>query len=282
MFKEFCEEKGIQRQLTIPRTPQQNGVAERRNHTLLDMVRLMMAHASLPISFWGDALLTAAYILNRVPSKSVPATPYELWFGKKPSLDHLRPWGSAGYVHNPTHKHGKLGPRATKMVFIRYPAQSKGYVMYGEHPNGGMTEIDSRNVDFLEDEFSTIGEVKKDVELFELQPDIQPSFGEGENLDSNQVTEDGMPLLSRGNGGELPNQEIEIRPQSPVHEESQLASEVRPQSPVVEHVVSPHVQDPTPQRDSGSNFPHVQSPTSLRDRGRDTSAGQTNNEGPRL
>ena len=73
MFKEFCEEKGIQRQLTIPRTPQQNGVAERRNRTLLDMVRSMMAHASLPISFWGDALLTATYILNRVPTKSVTA-----------------------------------------------------------------------------------------------------------------------------------------------------------------------------------------------------------------
>jgi len=109
----------------IPRTPQQNNVAERKNGTLLDMVRSMMAYANLPISFWGDALLTAAYILNRVPSKSVPAIPYELWFGKKPSLDHLRPWGSADYVHNPTHKHRKLGPRATKMVFIRYPAQLK-------------------------------------------------------------------------------------------------------------------------------------------------------------
>ena len=62
----------------IPRTPQQNGVAERRNRTLLDMVRSMMTHVNLPISFWGDALLTAAYILNRVPSKSVYATPYEL------------------------------------------------------------------------------------------------------------------------------------------------------------------------------------------------------------
>jgi len=93
---------------------------------------------------------------------------YELWFGKKPSLDHLRPWGSAGYVRNPTNKHEKLSPRATKMVFIRYLAQSKGYVMYGEHPNGGMIDIDSCNVDFLEDEFSTIGEIKKDVELFEL------------------------------------------------------------------------------------------------------------------
>jgi len=59
------------------------------------------------------------------------------------------------------------------MVFIRYPTQSKGYVIYREHPNRGMTEIDFHNVDILEDKFPTIGEVKKDVELFELQQNIQ-------------------------------------------------------------------------------------------------------------
>ena len=143
----------------IPRTPQQNGIAEHRNQTLLDMVKSMMAHANLSISFWGDALLTATYILNHVPSKSVSASLYELWHGRKPSLDHLSPWGLIGDVHNPTHKYGKLGPRATKMVFIRYPAYSKGYVMYGEHSNGGMTEVDSRNVDFVKDAFLSIGEI---------------------------------------------------------------------------------------------------------------------------
>ena len=77
--------------MSIPDTPQQNGVAEKRNRTLLDMVRSMMAQANLPISYWGDALLTAAYILNRVPSKSVPSTSYEVWTGRKPDLSHLRP-----------------------------------------------------------------------------------------------------------------------------------------------------------------------------------------------
>ena len=90
-FRKLCENKGIRRQLTIPGAPQQNGVAERRNRTLFDMVRSMMAQANLPISFWGDALMAAAYILNRVPSKSVPSTPYELWSGKKPDLSNLCP-----------------------------------------------------------------------------------------------------------------------------------------------------------------------------------------------
>src|SRR4051812_30405195 len=70
LFKKLCEKKGIVRQLTMPYTPQQIGVAERRNRTLMDMVRTMMAQASLPISFWEDELLTAAYFLNRGPSKS--------------------------------------------------------------------------------------------------------------------------------------------------------------------------------------------------------------------
>ena len=80
-FQGLYEEKGVCRQLTTPNTPQQNGVAERRNHTLLEMVRSMMAYANLPISFWGDALLTTTYILNCVPSKAVPTTSYELWYG---------------------------------------------------------------------------------------------------------------------------------------------------------------------------------------------------------
>jgi len=120
----------------------------------------MMAHANLPISFRGVALLTTMYIPNRVPRKSVLATPYELRHERKPSLDHLHPWGLAGYVHNPTHEHGKLGPRVTKMVFIKYPEHSKGYIMLGEHPNGGMIEVDSHNINFLEDEFPSIGEIK--------------------------------------------------------------------------------------------------------------------------
>ena len=89
-FEEFLVEHGIVSQLTAPGTPQQNGVAERRNRTLLDMMRSMFSYSSLPSSFWGYALQTAMYILNVVPSKSVPKTPLELWNGRKASLRHFR------------------------------------------------------------------------------------------------------------------------------------------------------------------------------------------------
>ena len=76
-----------------PGTPQRNGVSERRNHTLLDMMRSMMSLTDLPLLFWGYALEIAAFTLNRAPSKSVETTPYELWFGKKPKLLFLKSLG---------------------------------------------------------------------------------------------------------------------------------------------------------------------------------------------
>src|SRR5215216_2020443 len=84
--------------LTPPRTPQRNGVSKCRNRTLLDMVRSMMSLTDLPLSFWGYALDLAAFTLNRVPSKSVEMTPYELWFGKKPKLSFLEVCGCDAYA----------------------------------------------------------------------------------------------------------------------------------------------------------------------------------------
>ena len=81
---------GIVSQFTPPGTPQCNGVSEHRNHTLLDMVRSMMSLTDLPLSFWGYALETAAFTLNRAPSKSIEMIPYELWFGRNLSCHFLK------------------------------------------------------------------------------------------------------------------------------------------------------------------------------------------------
>ena len=81
-----------------PGTPRSNGVSECRNRTLLDMVRSMMSLTNLPLSFWGYALETAAFMLNRAPSKSVETTLYELWFSSKPKLSFLKVWSCDAYV----------------------------------------------------------------------------------------------------------------------------------------------------------------------------------------
>ncbi|GJZ97390.1 RNA-directed DNA polymerase, eukaryota, reverse transcriptase zinc-binding domain protein [Tanacetum coccineum] len=126
-FAKFLESHSICAQYTMPGTPQQNGVAERRNRTLMEMVRSMISKSSLPKSLWIYALRTAVYLLNRVPSKSVPKTPFELWTGRKPSLKHLHVWGcpTKARVYNPQEK--KLDSRTVRGYFIGYPEKSKGY-----------------------------------------------------------------------------------------------------------------------------------------------------------
>ncbi|KAJ9566324.1 hypothetical protein OSB04_002290 [Centaurea solstitialis] len=104
-FDSHVRECGIVSQLTPPYTPQMNGVSERWNRTLLDMVRSMMCHSTLLVSFWGHALETAANILNKVPTKSVEKTPHEIWTGKKPKLSFLKIWGCFG--GRGTEKYGK-------------------------------------------------------------------------------------------------------------------------------------------------------------------------------
>ena len=89
---------GIFAQLTPPGTPQRYGVSERCNRTLLDMVRSMISLTDLPLSFWGYALQTATFTLNRAPSKSVETTPYELWFSSKPKLSLV--WSCDAYMKN--------------------------------------------------------------------------------------------------------------------------------------------------------------------------------------
>jgi transposase InsO family protein len=98
-FMEYCAEQGVQRHLTAPYTPQQNGVVERRNQTVLGMVRSMLKAMCMPGHFWGEAVLTAVFILNRSPTRSVEGmTPHEAWYGAKPPVHFLRTFGCVAHV----------------------------------------------------------------------------------------------------------------------------------------------------------------------------------------
>ena len=87
-----------------------------------------MSLTDSPLSFWGYALETAAFTLNRSPSKSVEATPYEIWFSKKPKLSFLKVWGCDAYVKR--FQPDKLKPKSKKCVFIGYPKENVGYTFY--------------------------------------------------------------------------------------------------------------------------------------------------------
>ena len=110
LFTNFCLENGIKRHLTVPGTPQQNGVAERMNRTLLEKTRCMLISSGLKHVFWGEAVTTACYLINRSPSSTIEfKTPQELWTGNKPDLSYLRIFGCVAYAKV---SQGKLEPRA--------------------------------------------------------------------------------------------------------------------------------------------------------------------------
>ncbi|KAJ9556290.1 hypothetical protein OSB04_010904 [Centaurea solstitialis] len=159
-FDSHLRECGIVSQLTPPYTPQMNGVSERRNRTLLDMVRSMMCRSTLPVSFWGHVLVTAANILNKVPTKSVEKTPYELWTGKKPKLSFLKIWGCEVYVKRTTSE--KLKPKSDKCFFVGYPKNTLGYYFYNPSENKVFV---ARNGEFLEEKFLSQENTRNDIDL---------------------------------------------------------------------------------------------------------------------
>ena len=151
-FAKYLSECGIIPQYTMPGTPSQNGVAERRNRTLKDMARSMISHSSLPNSLWGEALKTAIYILNRVPSKAVNKTSYELWTGKKPSIRHLHVWGCPAEARPYRPNERKLDSRTVSCYFVGYPERSKGYKFYDP---SSRSFFETGNAKFIEDSGST-------------------------------------------------------------------------------------------------------------------------------
>ncbi|CAN6871207.1 unnamed protein product [Brassica oleracea] len=130
-FNEFCEQAGIKRHLTAPYTPQQNGVVERRNRTLMEMTRSIVKHFRLPNYLWGEAVRHSTYVLNRVATRVLKdVTPYEAYRGSKPNLSHLRTFGCIGYakVVNPHLK--KLEDRSRVLIHLGTEPGSKAYRMY--------------------------------------------------------------------------------------------------------------------------------------------------------
>ena len=126
-FADFCALNGIVHQTTAPYTPQQNGVAERKNRTLKDMINSMLNSSGLPHSFWGEALLSANFILNRIPFKSSNKSPYEFWKGRLPSYKMIKVWGCLAKVLIPLPKRTKLGPKTIDCIFIGFAHASAAY-----------------------------------------------------------------------------------------------------------------------------------------------------------
>ncbi|WVZ10601.1 hypothetical protein V8G54_015131 [Vigna mungo] len=147
-FNKFYEDTGVEHQLTTPYSPQQNGTAERKNQTIMEMARCLLHDKVLPKKFWAEAVNTAVFLLNRLPTKALQQrTPFEAWYGYKPELFNLKIFGCLCFSYIPHIKREKLHKKAEPVIFVGYSLISKAYRIYLPHKN---KVIVSRNVKFLE------------------------------------------------------------------------------------------------------------------------------------
>nr|GEW19066.1 putative ribonuclease H-like domain-containing protein [Tanacetum cinerariifolium] len=127
--------KGIKREFSVPRTPQQNGIAERKNRTLIEAAKTMLADSLLPIPFWAKAVNTACYVQNRVlVTKPQNKTPYELLLGKTPSIGFMRPFGCPVYILNTLDPLGKFDGNADEGFLVRYSNTDDDVAFKGKKP----------------------------------------------------------------------------------------------------------------------------------------------------
>lgn len=191
-FNRLCKERGITRHMTVPGTPQQNGVVERMNRTLLERVRCMILSAKLPKTFWGEALSTATYLINRCPCSAIDfKTPMESWSGKPSDYKWLKVFGCLAYAHI---KQDKLDARALRCIFIGYPEGTKGYKVWNLETKGPRC-FNTRNVIFDESKMGyadkenkpEIGIVEPEGSHFEVEP--QENVHTIESVDHNEIEE---------------------------------------------------------------------------------------------
>ncbi|PRQ42077.1 putative RNA-directed DNA polymerase [Rosa chinensis] len=183
-FNTFCSTHGISRQLTAAYTPQQNGVAERKNRTIMNMVRSMLSEKQVPKVFWPEAVNWSIHILNRSPTLAVKdMTPEEAWSGIKPAVHYFRVFGCIAHVHIPEAKRKKLDDKSYKCVLLGVSKESKAYRLYD--PISERIVV-SRDVVFEEDENWDWGRTAEEVRLDVLDW----SDGEEEENESAQSEEE--------------------------------------------------------------------------------------------
>jgi len=181
-FKKFCYQSGIKLIRTVLGTPQQNGTAERMNRTLTEKARSMHLQSGLRKQFWVEAVSTAAYLINRGPSKPLDlAIPKEIWIGKEEKLSHLKVFGCVFYVHVSDHARSKLDAKSVKCTLVGYGEDEFGYKLWDDQ-NRKM--IRSRDAVFNE-------KVMYKDRNTEKSEQREPDYFEPEYVSSGRIVEHG-------------------------------------------------------------------------------------------
>nr|GFC29134.1 retrovirus-related Pol polyprotein from transposon TNT 1-94 [Tanacetum cinerariifolium] len=154
-LNQFCGIKGIKREFSVPRTLQQNGIAERKNKTLIEATRTLLADSLLPIPFWAEAVNTACYVQNRVlVTKPHNKTPYELLHGRLPNIGFMRPFGCPVTILNTLDPLGKFQGKVDEGFLVGYSVCSKAFRVFNSR-----TRIvqETLHVNFMENKPNVAG-----------------------------------------------------------------------------------------------------------------------------
>jgi hypothetical protein len=167
--EEYLEEEGIKHEFLAPYTPQQNGVLERKNMTLIDMARTMLGEYKTPEQFWSEAVNTAFHAINRLYlHRLLKKTSYELLTGNKPNVSYFRVFGSKCYILVKRGRHSKFAPKAVERFLLGYDSNTKAYKVFNK--SSGLVEVTS---DVLFDE--TNGSPREQVDLDDIDEDEVPT-----------------------------------------------------------------------------------------------------------
>nr|GEW43363.1 putative ribonuclease H-like domain-containing protein [Tanacetum cinerariifolium] len=199
-LNQFCRMKGIKREFSVPRTPQQNGIAEKKNRTLIEAAKTMLADSLLPIPFWAEAVNTACYVQNRVlVTKPHNRTLYELLHSKTPSIGFMRPFSCPVTILNTLDSLGKFNGKVDEGFLVGYSVSSKAFRVFSSR-----TRIvqETLHVNFLKNKPNAVGsgptwlfDIDTLTKTMNYQPvtagnQSNPSAGVQENLDAEKVGEE--------------------------------------------------------------------------------------------
>lgn len=205
-LKHFLEERGIVHDTSVAYTPEQNGLIEREIRTVVESARTMLNDAKLPESLWCEAVNTAIYVLNRtINSKDRVRTPYELWFGRRPSLDNIRKFGQRAIVRGNQGNKDKWSEKGIQRIFVGYTDTFNTFKFYDADINQVYTSCDAV---FLKDttsktikesgtqdqSFSTNKVTFGDTMINELPVIVEETEGSESTLDNSRITDDGYDV----------------------------------------------------------------------------------------
>jgi hypothetical protein len=209
--EEFLEEEGIKQEFSAPYTPQQNGVVERKNRTLIDMARIMFGEYKTPERFWSEDVNTTCHAINRLYlHRLLKKTSYELLTGNKPNVSYFHVFGSKCYILVKKGRHSKFAPKAVEGFLLGYESNTKAYRVFNK--SSGLVELSS---DVVFDE--TNGSPREKVDIDDIDEyevpmaamrvmaigDVQPQ----EQQEQDQPSSSTMVHPSTQDDGQVPQEE---------------------------------------------------------------------------